>query len=197
MTSPFSNSRTAMLRAGPAALVAIALMAAALVALATPTSAAPTPSYPLRHSFSLVPGLPGGNSTTPTSCWNVDASNYVCRLVWGYEETGSAQNYLVLGTSALSTKTSATYGRNVVSKAGNNYEGCTALQSDGWYYCDYKVTEMVSRPHYVNSGWVLNVLWKWTSYTGDQVGCAAAVTGLWYGSSAFAVLLNSCKNGPM
>lgn len=146
----------------------------------------------------LLPGLPGGDSTTPTSCYDIDAANYVCRLVYGVEETGSDKNYFVMRPDALRRGRRDQYGATIMTVDGTQYEGCVRIDGGRTYYCDYMTKKHVSRRHYRDRRWVLKILWKWATYTGDQAACAGAITDAWSGNNRLWLpLLEDCRNGPM
>jgi hypothetical protein len=183
-------------RAKLALIVAVAM----LVWLVPATASAQTRQYPLRHDFSLVPGLPGGNDKTPTSCYDVGnpEDQYVCRLIYGYDEI-DRRDYKVHHSDLKehSDGSPGRWGHQLVDKNGYGYEGC---HKQGWYwYCDYKTARYISRYHYKAKGYVLDVFWAWKDYVAGQQGsCALAVTVLWKSATSgkWAALLSSCRNGP-
>jgi hypothetical protein len=156
-------------------------------------------SYPLRHDFSMAVGLPGHGEHEPTSCYDVhnEQKEYVCRIVAGVEETGDRRTFFLTEDEVLTKGSEPTFGTALVDRDGIQYEGCAWL--DQYYGCDYATRRQVSRDHYQSKGYVLNVLWNWARYTGDQASCALALSGLWsgIGGKGFLLLLNDCKNGPM
>lgn len=164
--------------------------------------AARPPDYPLRHDFSMVPGIPGHGEQEPTSCFDVvdRRGEYLCRIVAGVEETGEKRNFFVRREDALedTDDQSGVHGRFLVGRDGINFEGCRQSRSDDWV-CDYASRQPVSRTHYSSSGYVLNVFWAWQKHTRGQAGCALAVSGFWNtgGWRAFIPMLDACLNGPM
>ena len=187
-----------------AAVVSVALglavSAPTVAQAATPRSGDPnTIAYPLRHSFSLVPGLPGAGKHEPTSCYNADdGQSYLCRIVSGYEEGGDNKTFFVAADDVLQKGSDPTYGMTLVNAAGTQYEGC-AWFDPYTYWCDYASRMHVSRQHHQAGHWVLNVLWSWRKYTQGQAGCAAALSGFWEGAArkAFITMLENCLNAPM
>jgi hypothetical protein len=156
--------------------------------------------YRLRHDFSLDPGLPGGSKSIPTSCYFVGDGEYLCRLVHGYEEAGSKQNFEVAGARALRTAGSSQHGSTVITTSGAVYEGCVKIDGGRTWYCDYRTSNHVSRRHYGGTKrHVLRVFWDWQAHTRSQASCATGMAGLWvtYTRPAFAAMLNDCLNGPL
>jgi hypothetical protein len=187
----------------------VALLAAASILVTVPlppasaAPAGPKVSFPLKHDFSMVPGLPGHNETEPTSCYETwDNDGYLCRIVSGYEEAGYEHNFHVHPSDALDTGHDDRYGASLVSRRGFVYEGCTQLTSGPWageWGCDYRTWRQISRQHYESKGYVSQVFWKWKDYLKEQLACAGAVSGLWGGaaSKGFLVFLDDCNNGPL
>ena len=191
--------------------VLAALLAALAVIIPTvPASAAeihalstgPDVSYPLRHDFSMAPGIAGHGKKEPTSCFNVVGSqgDYLCRIVAGVEETGDKRNFLVRKEDGLDDRDDDTgrYGHQLVSRDGVSFEGCKQWRTGDWF-CDYASRQPVSRTHYDSSGYVFNVFWAWQKHTRGQIGCALAMNGFWAtgGWRAFVPMLDACLNGPM
>ncbi|HEY3241625.1 MAG TPA: hypothetical protein VGL92_18840 [Acidimicrobiia bacterium] len=173
--------------------------AAASDANATVLRSGPDVSYPLRHDFSMAVGLPGHGEHEPTSCFDSwDGKGYLCRIVSGYEETGDKRNFLVRSQDALGNGAHPRFGYELISRGGVAYEGCSQWRNADWH-CDYATRKQVSRDHYGSDRWVARVFWKWENYTEDQVGCTAAITGLWGGitGKGFLVFLADCDNGPL
>jgi hypothetical protein len=162
-------------------------------------SSGPDVAYPLRHNFSMVPGLSGHGKHEPTSCYESwDGEGYACRIVSGYEETGDRRNFLVRSQDGLSNGSHPQFGHELVTRGGIVYEGCRPWRN-GDFHCDYATRKQVSDKDFGSKGWVARVFWKWENYMEDQVGCAAAITGLWGGvtGKGFLVFLADCDNGPL
>lgn len=159
----------------------------------------PNLNYPLRHSFSMAPGMPGHGKHEPTSCYESwDAEGYLCRIVSGVEETGDKRNFLVRAQDILSNGSHPRHGHGLATMTGTVYEGCARWRNGAWH-CDYATRNQVSDHHYGSDGWVARVFWKWEKYIERQAGCAAAITGLWGGvtGKGFLALLKDCDNGPL
>ena len=165
-------------------------------------TAGPDVAYPLRHEFSMVPGIRGHSKREPTSCFDVvdQPGQYLCRIVAGVEETGDKRNFLVRKEDGLDDSDDDTgrYGHHLVSRDGLAYEGCKQWRSGDWF-CDYASRQPLSHTHYDSSGYVLNVFWAWQKHTRGQAGCALAINGFWAtgGWRAFVPMLDACLNGPM
>lgn len=183
---------------GRAAALLLACLVTALAASCLPRST--FASYPLRHAFSLVPGLPGAGRRTPTSCYRVAGKHYICRLVEGYEGVGDARDFRLPASQSLRMGRSTKYGAMVVRRNGRTYEGCRKVNGGRYWECDYRVSKLVSRSHYKSTKrYVLRVFWRWARYAGSQAGCASAIVALWTGPSGrrFAGAMYGCKNGPL
>ena len=156
-------------------------------------------SYPLRHSFTMAPGLPGAGKHEVTSCYDAaEGQDYFCRIVAGVEEVGDKRNFYVDARSVLEKGSEPTFGLTLVDANGTQFEGCDVV--DDWTYtCDYASRLHVSRTHYQAGQWVLRVFWSWRKYTQGQAACAAAVSGFWQGAArkAFLTTLDNCLNAPM
>ncbi|MCU1496719.1 MAG: hypothetical protein JWM47_672 [Acidimicrobiales bacterium] len=192
-----SNSHRRIARRTLAALLACLLVTTLCVSCRPPPNFR---QYPLRHAFSLVPGLPGTRARMPTSCYRVVRRDYVCRLVEGYEAIGDARDFRMPARQALRMGSSRKYGAMVVRRNGRTYEGCRKVNGGRYWECDHRVSKLVSRRHYRSTKrYVLRVFWRWSSYTANQAGCAYGITALWTKASPakLAAALNGCRNGPM
>jgi hypothetical protein len=166
--------------------------------------------YPLRHSFSLSPGIAPG---VLTSCYNapsdVPGRKYLCRAVYGDEEVGSNVTYYLDGSPWAADNTpddrilsvvgiGGPYGATVVTASGEVFEGCTWASPSNNYTCDYHSTQ-----HFVlqTSGewhYFLAKLWDWTHYAGNAAGCATGVAAILAGSGRITFpLLTGCVDTPL
>lgn len=155
--------------------------------------------FPIRHDFSLVPGLPGHGRNEPTSCYDSpDGKGYVCRIVAGHEQSGYILNFVIRPQDALDVGHDPKHGTSLVSREGYVYEGCMHDGNGDWT-CDYRTRKQVSRDHYSSKGYVAQTFWKWKDYIKTQAGCAAAITGLWAKApgKGFLFFLDECNNGPL
>lgn len=153
--------------------------------------------FPLRHSFSMAPGIAGAAQNEPTSCFDVPGTDqYECRLVAGVEEIGDHRDFFVPHDEALSDGDHGQFGHQLVGRGGVIYEGCYK-QVD--YLCDYQSRRPVSMQHYKADGYVWRVFWSWQKHTRGQAGCALALNGLWStgGWRAWTAAIGDCMNGPM
>lgn len=194
----FRSSRRALSTFLSLATLAVAFtLASERQALAAPSG--PDVSYPLRHSFSMVPGIAGHGKHEPTSCYESwDREGYLCRIVAGVEETGDQRNFLVRSQDGLDNGPHPTHGHELTSRAGIVYEGCSRWRNGDWF-CDYATRKQAPEKQFKEKGWVARVFWKWENYIEDQAGCAAAITGLWGGvtGKGFLAFLADCDNGPL
>lgn len=185
--------------------VALTLVIATLLPGALPAHASeevssfrngPDVAYPLQHDFSMAVGLPGHGKNEPTSCYDGEDGEYLCRIVAGYEETGDKRNFLVPAQDALDDDSHPTFGHALVARDGIQYEGCTQWRNGDWF-CDYASRRHVARRHYEDKRWVLRVLWDWGKYTSGQAGCATALSGWWGKTGGILVVSRGCLNGPL
>jgi hypothetical protein len=179
------------------------IMVMVLVLSAVPAGAGVTPyieeavHYPLRHSFSMAPGIGGAQGREVTSCFDVpDTDQYECRLVSGIEEVGDGRDFFVPADDALSDGEHGMFGLQLVGRGGIIYEGCYKHVD---YLCDYQSRRPVSMKHYKSDGYVWRVFWSWQKHTRGQAGCALALNGLWSkgGWRAWTAAIGDCMNGPM
>jgi hypothetical protein len=172
-------------------------------------SCAPDPGYPLRHDFSLSPGVAAG---LLTSCVrrasDVEGRQDFCRVVYGHEESGDSQNWhLDLAPSqddahvahviASRGSNDDQFGIAIVLDNDTQYEGCRWTSPTNDYDCDYAVADdFIMR----TGGWwdyVLHKAWNWSINLGETIGCASAIVGIWYGGRVTLPALISCADGPM
>lgn len=166
--------------------------------------------YPLRHSFSLSPGIAAGLLTSCVDAPStVSGRKYFCRAVYGHEESGSAVDYYLDGSPWAADNVAddrvisaqglgGTYGGTIVTASGEVFEGCTWASPTNNYACDYKSTQ-----HFVlqtNGEWhyFLAKLWDWGHYLGNAAGCATGVGAILAGAGKItAPLLIGCVDTPL
>lgn len=151
----------------------------------------------LRNNFSLS-HLNGVPTNVPVSCWTVTDGNHLCRTVEGHD---TRTFYTFANSNTIDEGSHPIHGKQVTTASGNVYEGCS-LRNNDHYACDYKTYDAFDKQTFEDDGWVMRVFWDWARYTGDQAGCAAALSGMWSGRStatkrtAWALLLAACDHGP-
>ena len=159
----------------------------------------------LRHSFSIShAGRFNLATEVPLSCYQLDADNHHCRYVLGAYGDTKSDFYWIGRNNALEQSSHPRYGRLIIDKRGVTYEGCALIYRWNIYRCDYKTGgHFHFEQNLANQNAGMNVFWEWARYTGDQVGCAAAIATLWRARGwnqrgpLTPLALVACDHGPL